>query len=95
MRATYPRLFRALDQYKRPVGTLGRIGDHTMFYGRAIAGCPRATVHFRREIIRLIAEISAATFSQATLFSLVARLQVTTVTELLITGMRVAHSEST
>jgi phospholipid/cholesterol/gamma-HCH transport system permease protein len=29
-----------------------------MFYGRAIAGTPHAAVHFRREIIRLIAEIS-------------------------------------
>jgi phospholipid/cholesterol/gamma-HCH transport system permease protein len=58
LRATYPRLFRALGQFQRPIGTLGRIGDHAMFYGRAIAGCPRATVHFRREIIRLIAEIS-------------------------------------
>jgi phospholipid/cholesterol/gamma-HCH transport system permease protein len=58
LRATYPRFFRAANQFKRPVGTLGRLGDHTLFYGRAIAGCPHATVHFRREIIRLIAEIS-------------------------------------
>lgn len=56
--ATYPRVFRALGQLKRPIGTLGKIGDHTMFYGRAIGGTPHATVHFRREIIRLIAEIS-------------------------------------
>jgi NADH:ubiquinone oxidoreductase subunit 6 (subunit J) len=35
-----------------------RIGDHTAFYARAIAGVPHAAVHFRREIIRLIAEIS-------------------------------------
>jgi phospholipid/cholesterol/gamma-HCH transport system permease protein len=58
LRVTYPRLFRVLDQFQRPVGTLGRVGDHTLFYGRAIAGCPHATVHYRREIIRLIAEIS-------------------------------------
>ncbi len=58
LRATYPRLFRFFDQYKRPVGALGRLGDHTMFYGKAIAGTPYATMHFRREIIRLIAEIS-------------------------------------
>ena len=37
---------------------LGRIGDHMLFYVRALAGVPHATVHFRREIIRLIAEIS-------------------------------------
>ncbi len=29
-----------------------------MFYGKAIAGVPHAAVHFRKEIIRLIAEIS-------------------------------------
>jgi phospholipid/cholesterol/gamma-HCH transport system permease protein len=57
LRATYPRLFRFFD-YHRPVNTLGRIGDHTMFYGRAIAGTPHATMHYRREVIRLIAEIS-------------------------------------
>jgi phospholipid/cholesterol/gamma-HCH transport system permease protein len=55
LRMTYPRLFRELD---RPVGLLGRIGDHTLFYGRAIAGVPFAATHYRREIIRLIAEIS-------------------------------------
>ncbi|ORV99951.1 MlaE family ABC transporter permease [Mycobacterium kyorinense] len=55
LRAAYPRLFRQLE---RPVGTLGRIGDHTLFYGKAIAGAPFAAVHYRREVIRLIAEIS-------------------------------------
>jgi phospholipid/cholesterol/gamma-HCH transport system permease protein len=42
----------------RPVSWFSRIGDHTVFYGRALAGVPHAAVHFRREIIRLIAEIS-------------------------------------
>jgi len=51
----YPRLAR---QFRRPVGVLGRIGDQTLFYGRSLAGMPYATVHFRKEIIRLIAEIS-------------------------------------
>ncbi len=37
---------------------LSGIGDHALFYGRAIAGVPHASVHFRKEIIRLIAEIS-------------------------------------
>jgi phospholipid/cholesterol/gamma-HCH transport system permease protein len=55
LRVTYPRLFRELE---RPVGLLGRIGDHTLFYGRAIGGAPFAVKHYRREIIRLIAEIS-------------------------------------
>ena len=51
----FPRVVSAAG---RPVATLSRIGDHTMFYGRALAGVPFAAVHFRREIIRLIAEIS-------------------------------------
>ncbi|GAA2805764.1 ABC transporter permease [Mycobacterium crocinum] len=55
LQALYPRIAR---QVRRPLGTFGRIGDHTIFYGRAIAGTPHATIHFRKEIIRLIAEIS-------------------------------------
>ncbi|ORB24995.1 MlaE family ABC transporter permease [Mycolicibacterium parafortuitum] len=55
IRALHPRL---VEQAGRPVALLGRIGDHTAFYGRAIAGVPHAAVHYRREIIRLVAEIS-------------------------------------
>jgi phospholipid/cholesterol/gamma-HCH transport system permease protein len=55
LRSTYPRLTR---QVGRPVGVAARIGDHVLFYARAIAGTPHAVVHYRREIIRLIAEIS-------------------------------------
>src|ERR1700742_3279795 len=55
LRAVYPRLTR---QFERPVASLGRIGDHNLFYGRAIAGVPFAATHYRREVIRLIAEIS-------------------------------------
>ena len=53
--AVYPRLSRQID---KPIATLGRIGNHTLFYGKAIAGVPFAATHYRREIIRLIAEIS-------------------------------------
>jgi len=55
LHATYPRAFRILQL---PLGTLARLGEHTLFYGRAIAGVPHAATHFRREIIRLLAEIS-------------------------------------
>jgi phospholipid/cholesterol/gamma-HCH transport system permease protein len=58
LRATYPRTFRFFDLFRLPGNALGKVGDHTMFYGKAIAGTPHATIHFRREIIRLIAEIS-------------------------------------
>jgi phospholipid/cholesterol/gamma-HCH transport system permease protein len=58
MRATYPRLFRFLGHFQRPVGALGKIGDQTLFWGRALAGIPLAVTRFRTEVIRLIAEIS-------------------------------------
>ena len=58
LRAAYPRSAR---QFKRPVSLLGRIGDHVLFDGKALAGIPHAAVHYRREIIRLIAEISMGT----------------------------------
>jgi phospholipid/cholesterol/gamma-HCH transport system permease protein len=45
-------------QLRRPSGFFGRIGDHTLFYGKAIAGVPHALVRYRTEITRLIAEIS-------------------------------------
>src|SRR5437763_15561127 len=51
----FPRLTRGL---RKPTDLLGRIGDHMLFYLRALGGVPHAAVHFRREIVRLIAEIS-------------------------------------
>ena len=58
LRATYPRAFRALGVWRRPVGALATIGDHTVFYGKALAGIPFAVTRYGREIIRLVAEIS-------------------------------------
>lgn len=55
LQVTYPRLYRRLE---RPISTLDRIGDHTLFYFKALANVPFAAMHYRREIIRLIAEIS-------------------------------------
>lgn len=55
LRSVYPRLTQQLD---KPVSILGRLGDHTLFYGKAIAGVPFAVAQYRREIIRLVAEIS-------------------------------------
>jgi len=55
LRAVYPRLTRQID---KPIGALSRIGDHTLFYAKSLAGIPFATRHYRREIVRLIAEIS-------------------------------------
>ena len=55
LRSRFPRLTRGLQW---PTDQLGRLGDHMLFYLRALGGVPHATVHFRREIVRLIAEIS-------------------------------------
>jgi phospholipid/cholesterol/gamma-HCH transport system permease protein len=55
LRSTYPRIARGIT---RPISVLRQLGEHVQFYGRSIAGVPHAAVHFRREIIRLIAEIS-------------------------------------
>ncbi|MGK2868270.1 MAG: MlaE family ABC transporter permease [Mycobacterium sp.] len=55
LKSTYPRLARS---FKRPVGTLSSLGDHTLFYARAVKGIPLAVMRYRREVIRLIAEIS-------------------------------------
>ncbi|WP_413642586.1 MlaE family ABC transporter permease [Mycobacterium sp. RTGN5] len=55
MRSAYPRLLR---EFGRPVSVLDRIGDHTMFYAKALAGVPFSISRYGREIVRLIAEIS-------------------------------------
>jgi phospholipid/cholesterol/gamma-HCH transport system permease protein len=53
--AAHPRAARNI---KKPVNSLSRIGDHVIFYFKALIGAPRAALHYRRETIRLIAEIS-------------------------------------
>ncbi|WP_046316973.1 ABC transporter permease [Mycobacterium sp. UM_Kg1] len=58
LQAVYPRLTR---QLRRPITALSQVGDHTLFYGRAIATTPFAFARYRREVIRLIAEISMGT----------------------------------
>jgi phospholipid/cholesterol/gamma-HCH transport system permease protein len=55
LRALNPRVFRELD---RPIITLGRIGDQTIFCGKAIAGVPYAVRYYTRDIVRLTAQIS-------------------------------------
>ncbi|MGV0815533.1 ABC transporter permease [Mycolicibacterium boenickei] len=55
LRSAYPRVSQAV---RRPGAVLSGIGDHVLFYGRALAGMPFAAAHYRKEVIRLIAEIS-------------------------------------
>jgi phospholipid/cholesterol/gamma-HCH transport system permease protein len=35
---------------------LSELGDQVQFYGRALAGTPKAVTHYRREVLRLLAE---------------------------------------
>ena len=50
-----------MRQYDKPIGVLSKAGNQTIFFGRAIRGVPYAAVHFRTEVIRLVAEISMGT----------------------------------
>jgi phospholipid/cholesterol/gamma-HCH transport system permease protein len=58
LRALNTRLVRELE---RPITNLGRIGDQTTFYGKALAGVPYAVRYYTRDIVRLTAEISMGT----------------------------------
>ncbi|MBH0781126.1 MlaE family ABC transporter permease [Nocardia bovistercoris] len=53
--ARYPKTIRRI---RKPVASLGSIGDHALFYLRAIGYAPSAAWHYRRETLRLIAETS-------------------------------------
>ncbi|MFD4356926.1 ABC transporter permease [Nocardia sp. NPDC058518] len=53
--ARYPLTIRRL---RRPFLSLARVGDHAIFYLKALAYAPFSAIHHRRETIRLIAEIS-------------------------------------
>ncbi|AHH16178.1 YrbE family protein YrbEB [Nocardia nova SH22a] len=55
LEARYPRAFRRM---RVPVRSLGNIGDHTLFYFRALFGAPFAAWRYKKETIRLIAEFS-------------------------------------
>jgi phospholipid/cholesterol/gamma-HCH transport system permease protein len=57
VRAIHPRVKRELE---RPITSLARIGDQTRFFGEAFAGAPYALRYYRRDIVRLITEISMA-----------------------------------
>ncbi|MFF7943377.1 MULTISPECIES: MlaE family ABC transporter permease [Nocardia] len=53
--ARYPKTIRRI---RRPYQALGRIGDHAVFYVKALVYAPFGAWHYRRETVRLIAEIS-------------------------------------
>ncbi len=55
LRSSYPRLARGAA---KPGAAVRDFGDHVIFYGKALAATPFAVANYRREVIRLIAEIS-------------------------------------
>ncbi|MBS4727500.1 ABC transporter permease [Mycobacterium sp. SM1] len=59
LRATCLQLSRELAKpVTAMVTVLSRIGDHSLFYGKALGLTPFATTHYRHEVVRLVAEIS-------------------------------------
>lgn len=54
----HQRFPRARTRVLRASRSFDSVGEHAIFYLRAIGNAPRALVHYRRETIRLIAEIS-------------------------------------
>ena len=58
LQAGHPRLTR---HYEKPIDVLSKAGNQTIFFGRAIRGVPYTAVHYRSEVIRLVAEISMGT----------------------------------
>ncbi|MGH3738262.1 MAG: MlaE family ABC transporter permease [Micromonosporaceae bacterium] len=47
--------------YKRPLAFLDDLGDQLYFYGRSLAWTPRTLRRYKREVIRLLAEVSFGT----------------------------------
>jgi len=46
---------------QRPMALLERLGDQLWFYARALAWSPRALVRYKKEVMRLLAEVTLGT----------------------------------
>ena len=44
--------------YQRPLASLDVLGEELAFYLSAIAATPRTIVHYKKEIMRLLAEVA-------------------------------------
>jgi len=54
-----PRAVRAVRRVVEvPSGALDELGAQLSFYGRSLAWIPRTIVHYRKEVFRLLAEVS-------------------------------------
>ncbi|CRY82093.1 MlaE family ABC transporter permease [Nocardia farcinica] len=49
---------RAGEIARAPLNVVDRAGEQMSFYARAIAWIPRAAVHYRKEVMRLLAEVT-------------------------------------
>ncbi|MGV9410170.1 MlaE family ABC transporter permease [Nocardia sp. NPDC003693] len=49
---------RVSGALRAPVAVVDRAGDQMSFYARAIAWIPRTAVHYRKEVMRLLAEVT-------------------------------------
>ncbi len=49
---------RVTGALKAPVHLVDKAGDQMSFYSRAIAWIPRTVVHYRKEVMRLLAEVT-------------------------------------
>jgi len=55
----YPRArARIVNAARAPLNVVDRAGEQMSFYSRAIAWAPRTLVHYRKELLRLLAEVT-------------------------------------
>src|SRR3954453_17947123 len=55
------RLRRVKRVYQQPLSTLDDLGDQLSFYGRALAWTPRTLRRYKKETLRLLAEVTFGT----------------------------------
>ena len=51
-------LMRARKLGRAPLNVLDKAGEQMSFYAKAIAWIPKTTVHYRKEVLRLLAEVT-------------------------------------
>ncbi|WP_241386435.1 MlaE family ABC transporter permease [Rhodococcus sp. CH91] len=51
-------LLRGRRAMRAPLNVLDRAGDQMSFYARAVAWTPRTLTHYRKEVLRLLAEVT-------------------------------------
>ncbi|MCR8691277.1 ABC transporter permease [Rhodococcus pyridinivorans] len=51
-------LLRGRRAVRAPLNVLDRAGDQMSFYARAVAWTPRTLTHYRKEVLRLLAEVT-------------------------------------